>query len=345
MKLVASLSVLLLMALPATAQLATSHAPAPVGTPTAGKAPGEDLVTPKVTDKPVARVNGVTLTDRDLVREEYAIFPYARLHGGMPKSMEPQIRKGALDMIIFEELVYQDAVRRNLTVPEADLNRAEADFKGQFPNAAQYQRYLKMECKGSRQVLREKIRRSMLIEKMLKNEAATKATVTEADARVYFAKNSQQFQTGESFAIQSISILPPDNATPAQLADAKKRAEEAFKQAKTTKTYQGFGLVAEKSSEDDFRVNMGDHKAVTADKLPPQILKALSTMKAGEVSDLIQLGTAYTIFRLNAHVPAGTLKFADVKDRLMSGLQKDKFNQVRADLGKKLRKNARIEVL
>ena len=32
--------------------------------------------------KPVARVNGVVLTDADLVREEYAIFPYAAQHGG-----------------------------------------------------------------------------------------------------------------------------------------------------------------------------------------------------------------------------------------------------------------------
>ena len=39
------------------------------------------------TEKPVARVNGAVLTDTDLVREEYAIFPYARQHNGIPKDM------------------------------------------------------------------------------------------------------------------------------------------------------------------------------------------------------------------------------------------------------------------
>ena len=39
-------------------------------------------------DKPVARVNGSILTDADLVREEYAIFPYARQHNGIPKDFE-----------------------------------------------------------------------------------------------------------------------------------------------------------------------------------------------------------------------------------------------------------------
>ena len=71
-----------------------------------------------VTNKPVAKVNGTVLTDRDLVREMMVIFPYAQQHGGrFPKEMEPGIRKGALDMIIFEELVYQDAERRKVTVP------------------------------------------------------------------------------------------------------------------------------------------------------------------------------------------------------------------------------------
>ncbi len=71
----------------------------------------------RVTGKPVARVNGAVLTDRDLQREMFAIFPYARQHNGnVPQEMEPQIRKGAMQMIIFEELVYQEAQRRKITV-------------------------------------------------------------------------------------------------------------------------------------------------------------------------------------------------------------------------------------
>ena len=80
----------------------------------------------------MARVNGAVLTDRDLLREMYAIFPYAQQHNGFPKAQEAAIRQGALEMIIFEELVYQEAVRRKLTVPAEKLNRAEAEFRKQF---------------------------------------------------------------------------------------------------------------------------------------------------------------------------------------------------------------------
>ena len=115
-----SISILLLAAIsPASAQLVSSHAataavaPQPAATATANTAS-------QVVLKPVARVNGTVLTDRDLLREEYAIFPYARQHnGGIPKGMEPDIRAGAMKMIVFEELVYQEALRQKLTVPPA----------------------------------------------------------------------------------------------------------------------------------------------------------------------------------------------------------------------------------
>ncbi len=61
----------------------------------------------------------------------YAIFPYARQHnGGFPKEMVDNIRDGAMKMIVFEELVYQEALRRGMTVPAAKLEKAEEEFRG-----------------------------------------------------------------------------------------------------------------------------------------------------------------------------------------------------------------------
>ncbi len=100
-----------------------------------------------------------------------------------------------------------------------------------------------------------------------------------AQARAYYEKNPEQFRIPESFAVQTISIIPPENATPDQLKEARKRAEDALRQAKPTKNYEEFGLLAEKISEDDYRVMMGDHKAVDRAKLPPPVLQAVLTMQ------------------------------------------------------------------
>jgi len=339
MKYKLSACVLLATALAATAQVA-SHAPTGVvPTPVPSTAPAQ------VSDKPVARVNGAVLTDRDLLREMYAIFPYAKQHNGFPKAQEASIRQGALEMIIFEELVYQEAGRRKLTISADRLNRAEAEFRKQFHSPDEYGQYLQAEMHGSRQVLRQQMQRSLLIEQVLKTEVEDKVAVTPAEVKAYYDKNPARFQTPESFSIQSISILPPRNAKEEIVKEGRKRAEEALRQARATKSYQEFGLLAEKLSEDDFRVNMGDHKAVGRDKLPPLVVTAALAMQTGQVSDIIQIENAFTIFRLNAHTPAGKQNFADVQADLQTELQKSKYEQLRSNLAKRLRAKAKIELV
>jgi len=120
---------------------------------------------------------------------------------------------------------------------------------------------------------------------------------------------------------------------------------DACRQAKATKSYQEFGLLAEKISEDDYHVNMGDHKTVGRDKLPPEIVKVAEAMKPGEVSDLLQLGPFYTCFRLDAHTPAGKFSFDKVKERLVQDLQKEKYEKLRSSLDKRLRQNAKVQEL
>ncbi|MFB3920964.1 MAG: peptidyl-prolyl cis-trans isomerase [Terriglobia bacterium] len=320
----------------ANAQVA-SHAPT-----TVKAARGDTGV--QIADRAVARVNGAALTDRDLVREMYSIFPYARQHNGFPKELEPEIRRGALKMIIFDELVYQEAKRRGMTISPARLAQAETQFRQQFPSRDVYDQYLKVEVNGSRQLMRERIRRSLLIEALLKSEIDDKAATSVSQAKAYYDKNPGRFERGETFNLQTISIIPPLNASPEIRLEARKRAEEAFRQAKLTKSYREFGLLAEKISDDDWHVNMGDRKQVDRSQLPPPLVEAAQKLKPGEVSDLIQLGPNYTLFRLNGHTPAGKQPFAEVKSQIISELQKSKSEELRAELHKRLRRNAKVEV-
>jgi peptidyl-prolyl cis-trans isomerase SurA len=325
-----------------SAQVA-SHAPTGIAN-TADQSTSAQTSAPQVSDKPVARVNGTVLTDRDLLREMYAIFPYAQQHNGFPKAQEAAIRQGALEMIIFEELVYQEALRRKLTVPAEKLKQAETEFRKQFHSPDEYQQYLQAEMKGSEQQLRQRMKRSLLIEQVLKTDVENRSAVSPAEVKAYYDKNAARFEQPESFSFQTISVVPPLKPTAAQAKEAQKRAEDALRQAKTTRSYQEFGLVAEKTSEDDFRVNMGDHKVVTRDKLPPQIVKALEAMQPGQISGLIQIESAYTIVRLNARNVAKRRSLEEVKSDLKIELQKSKYEKLRSDLAKQLRAKAKIEV-
>jgi peptidyl-prolyl cis-trans isomerase SurA len=336
------ISISLLLVIGSAGAQVASHAPTVF---TQAPAPGPVSGSLASAGKPVASVNGSILTDADLMREEYSIFPYARQHNGIPKDMEPQIRDGAMKMIVFEELVYQEALRRKMTVLPTKLQRAEAEFRKQFSTPDEFNALFQSEFHGSEQLLREKIRRSLLIEAFLKSEVEDRSAVSQAEIRACYDKNPARFQHPESYTFQTISVLPPAKATTEQLREGRTRADDAARQAKATKTAEEFGLLAEKISDDDYRVMMGQHKPVPVDQLPPQVIKSFLAMKPGDVSDAIQIDQAYSIVRLTEHTPAGKARFEDVKAQLEKELQLSKTNELRAALDKKLRQNAKIEEL
>ena len=322
-----------------------SHAPALKAPASTAPAPTGSVASMQVTGKPVARVNGAVLTDHDLLREMMTIFPYARTHNGFPKEMEPSIRNGALKMIEFEELAYQEAERRKMTVPAARIDKAVTAFKNQFQDDQEFEQYVKAEMGGSKEQFRQSVRRSLLIEAFLQSELEVPSRVTLAEARQYYAKNPGPFTHQETIQFQTISVMPPENASADVKEQARKQADELWQKAKATHNYEEFGLLAEKHSQDDFRVDMGNHKATARTALPAEALKILDPMKPGAVSGICQFGPYYTIFRLQARTPAGKAPFEQVRTQLQDDMHKERYNTLRATLDKKLRAQAKVEEL
>ena len=331
-----SIAVLLLAAV-AAAQVA-AHAPAPTA-----KA-GVPIVAP--TGKAIARVNGTVLTDRDLLRQMMIAFPYARQHGGkFPKEMEADIRAGAMDQIIFEELVYQEALRRRMSVAPVRLNQAMEDFRKQFDSDVQYQAFLKTEQDGNLTRLRNNVQRAMLIDDLMKAEITRKATITPVELRAYYDKNRERFRKPESVSIQTISLVIPDDATPQQKAEIHKRAEDALQKARAAKDYEQFGMLAEKISEDDWRVMMGDHKSIHRGRMPGPVEKAVFDMQPGQVSGIIEAENSYCIARVNAREASVLMSYQAMRPQLKKELERMKSDQLERDLAKRLRKGAKVEVL
>jgi hypothetical protein len=182
----------------AVAQMA-SHAPTAVAkklttAPAATKAPAD----PKT---PVARVNGTVLTEMDLMRELFTIFPYAAQHDGIPKSMEPEMRKGALAMIEFEELVYQEALRRKLPVSAETLKVAESKMRGRFTTQQEFDQFVQVQF-GTRADSRiNEINRSV----------AASSGAELVDAEEIFSQASPDNVIGSELVYEHVHMTPEGN--------------------------------------------------------------------------------------------------------------------------------------
>ena len=91
---------------------------------------------------------------------------------------------------------------------------------------------------------------------MLKHEVDNKAVVSLTEARRYYEKNPKEFEHGETFACRRFRFCP-GRCQPGDDQDTRKRAEGILEQAKATKNYEQFGLLAEKVSEDDYQRRYG----------------------------------------------------------------------------------------
>jgi parvulin-like peptidyl-prolyl isomerase len=286
------------------------------------------------------------LIDRDLVREMMNVFPYARQHGGkFPKDSEPEIRRAAMRNLEFEELAYQEGKRRGLTVAPAKLGQAMKDFRAQFETEPQFQQYLKAEQKGSREELRNKIRRAILIDMVLLAEVESRAKFREAQLRAFYDKNPDRFRMPESVSIQTITIAYGDRAAVSDKQKARKQADEVLQQAKASKGYEDFGQLAQKFSMDDWRVMMGDHKWLHRGRMPEAVEKVVFTMKPGAVSEIIDAGDSFCIVRVNGREDSRLVTFKEVMPRLKADLEKEKKDELRAAFDKRLRAHAKIEEL
>ncbi len=333
---------LLIGVVSSVAQLAASHAQGRLNIAPA------NITRPTVSNggKVVARVNGVALTETDLLRKMYVIFPYAKQHnGGFPKAMEQDIRHGAMKMIVFEELCYQEAERRHMVVAPARIDKIRAQIRADIHDPDAYKVFLKEQGDGTEAGLRRRIRRMLLIQELMKAEIVDKSIVTPTQLRTYYDQNLDKFHEPELVSFQTISTIPPAGSGPAEQKEARKHADSILEQAKKTKNYEEFGLLAEKVSDDDFRVNMGYRKPVDVSKLPKNIATILTGMKPGQVSDVIAIDGGFTIMRLIDHSAPTTRKFADVKVELAKNLRQQKQEELRTALNERLRARSKVEEL
>jgi len=85
-----------------------------------------------VTGKAWVKVNGAELTDRDCCAKCSRSSLTETANGGFPKKEEKVDPAGRAPDDHLEELVYQEAVRRKMTIAPARITREEHNFKGQL---------------------------------------------------------------------------------------------------------------------------------------------------------------------------------------------------------------------
>lgn len=254
-----------------------------------------------------------------------------------------QLMKMALDTLIAEKLIEAEVRELGLTVSAAEIEEAMQDVQKQngITDPAQFEQLLSREgytLKTYKDFLGKQIARGRLMQMRV----ATKVKIEEEDLKAAYAQYSKM--EGEEFEVHARHILVSvdPKATPAQEAEARKKAEAIMEEAR--RPGMDFASLARARSEGPSKEDGGDLGFFRRGVMVPAFEKVAFTLKPGEVSTPIRTNHGWHVLKVEERRGVGVTPYEEMRPKLEAQLRQQKTEKFVDQYVQELRKKAVVEV-
>jgi len=191
--------------------------------------------------------------------------------------------------------------------------------------------------------LRKQLERQMLIEQVQRQEVGSKLSITEEEARQYYARHPEEFMDPASVTLREILIAVPTDARGLNVAAdeaAKARADQVRARVLAGESFEQ--LVAEVSDAPS-KASGGLVTGIRISDLTGELRLIVEALKVGGITDVLRTQRGYQILKLEASTPNDTMGFDQARERIservFTGKRRDEFEKYLT----KLRTQAIIE--
>jgi parvulin-like peptidyl-prolyl isomerase len=277
----------------------------------------------------VAKVNGTSLTQKDLDAELDRLIPKITFHRSVSNEKRKFYYDQALQELINRELQYQDALAKNMKPEKEKLDAQMERIRNKFKTPEEYKAALEKEGMSEEKV-RAWVEKDMMIQAAFSDAVTAKAKVSDEEARKYYEKNPARFKQPEGVKLRLISTKD------------EKKARDILEMLKSG---DDFSELAYNMSEDSYRVKSGDVGYMHKGRMLPEIEDAAFKLKIGEISGVINAENNWYIIKLEEKKPERQMSFEEVRDKLKNDLEKERAKELNDKWVADLRAKAKIEVL
>jgi peptidyl-prolyl cis-trans isomerase SurA len=162
--------------------------------------------------------------------------------------------------------------------------------------------------------LRKQLENEMLVDQVQRQEVGSKLSITEEEARQYYARHPEEFTEGASVTLREIFIEVPAGTggiNVAQDDEAKKKIEDV--RARALKG-EDFAKLAADISTSPSKANGGLIGPFSHADMSPQLLALVEKMKPGDLTNPIRTAKGYQLFKLESLKAAALQPFDSVRD-------------------------------
>ncbi|HEX7085009.1 MAG TPA: peptidylprolyl isomerase [Vicinamibacterales bacterium] len=308
---------------PSTPPASTDAAPAAASAPAT---PPPPKPVPAELPDPIADVNGDTISRTEFENAIRALE--ARAGQPVPAEQRDQVLRDLLDDLVAYRLLRQEAVRRQLTVPDAAVEERVKGLRAQFPSNGAFERALKAQ-QMTVEKLRDDARTDLLVDQLLEQEVASKIDVKPSDISAFYEKNPDRFQQPESMRASHILVAVPPDADEATRKKARARAEEALRAARAG---QDFAQLARRYSQDASARQGGDLGFFPRGQMVPAFDQAAFALEVGQISELVETEFGFHVIKATEKRPPRTVPFVEAAPQIQAYLE----NEQRREKGRAL---------
>ena len=251
---------------------------------------------PRPADYIVAIVNSEPITNNE-VRMRMARFEQQLAQQGQPLPPRPEFARQVLERLISEKAQVQLARDQGIKAEEPSIDMAEQNVARQNGiDVAELRRRLAADGIPVAQ-FREELRQQLLLTRLRERELESRIRVSDLEVDQYLA----QLQSGSDPAsvevnLAHILVAVPENATEAQLAAARAKAQRALERARAGEDFAK--LVREFSDAPGAASTGGVVGLRSADRYPPLFFQAVTALPEGGVSDLVRSGAGFHVIKV-----------------------------------------------
>ena len=298
------------------------------------------LASAKTVDRIVAQVNDdiITLSElnRDLAdaREQLKNqFTGEQLEQAMKKA-----EQDVLEQLIQEKLMLQKAnelgFNANIDVQvSAQIQKLMADNK--IKDTEELERALGQQG-TSLPAFRERIRRGIIIQSLLGEFVYSRITLLTAEIEKYYTDHSRDFTTSEEVSMSEV-LIPIEG-------DASETETKANEVHKRLSQGEPFATIASQFSKGPTASKGGSIGSYVTAKLHPDIAKAISGLKEGEITPVIKTKEGLVIYRVDSRKEAGVQPLEEVKKDIQMRLYNQKAGPELKRFMVQLKEDAYIQI-
>lgn len=289
---------------------------------------------------PVAVVNGKKISRQELQDAlNSALKQNGKTAAEIPAAAKATIYNNILDSMITEKLVTAKSSKEKVSAAavNAEIDKIEKQVGSEDA--------LKKElAKGGLTLpkLKEQIRQSLQAKKWIDSQIGGKITVSEKDAKAFYAQHPEIFKQPAEVKASHILIKVDKDAKPDVVAKKKKEIEKI---AAHIKKGEDFAKAASKYSEGPTKIKGGDlgYFPKEGSHMVPAFVDAAFKLKKGEVSKPVRTQFGFHLIKVTGKKPAHTVSFDEAKPKITAYLKQQDQQKATMQVISDLRKKADVK--